>query len=124
MEIYTSSYVAVYIDDLAFALRKPQECVDTLMKKYNFKLKGTGPITFHLGMNVYREDDGTLCIAPRKYIECIVANYERIFGEPPKKVVTSPIEKGDHQELDTSDFLDDESVRNYQSLIGALQWAI
>jgi hypothetical protein len=34
-------------------------------------------------MNVYREDDGTLRIAPRKYIERIVANYERIFGEPP-----------------------------------------
>jgi hypothetical protein len=26
--------------------------------------------------------------------------------------------------LDTSNFLDDEGVRNYQSLIGALQWAI
>ena len=117
-------YVAVYVDDLAFALRKPQEFVDTLMKKYNFKLKGTGHITFHLGMNIYREDDGTLCIAPRKYIERIAANYERIFGETPKQVVTSPIEKGDHPELDTSDFLDDEGIKNYQSLIGALQWCI
>ena len=117
-------YVAVYVDDLAFVLRKPQEFVDTLMQKYNFKLKGTGPITFHLGMNIYREDDGTLCIDPRKYIERIVANYERIFGETSKQVVTSPIEKGDHPELDTSEFLNDEGIRNYQSLIGALQWSI
>ena len=27
-------------------------------------------------------------------------------------------------ELDTSDLLDDEGVRNYQSLIGGLQWCI
>ena len=117
-------YVAVYVDDLAIVLRKPQEFADILMQKFNFKLKGTGPIEFHLGMEIYREDDGTLCIAPRKYIERIVANYERIFGESPKQVVTSPLEKGDHPELDTSDLLDDEGIRSYQSLIGALQWCI
>jgi hypothetical protein len=117
-------YVAVYVDDLAIVLRKPLEFEDILMQKYNFKMKGTGPITFHLGMDIYREDSGTLCIAPRKYIKCIVANYERIFGESPKHVVTSPLEKGDHPELDTSDLLDDEGVRKYQSLIGGLQWCI
>jgi hypothetical protein len=117
-------YVAVYVDDLAIVLRKPQEFADILKQKYNFKLKGTGPIAFHLGMDIYREDNGTLCIAPRKYIERIIANYERIFGEPPKQVVTSPLEKGDHPELDILDLLDDEGIRNYQSLIGALQWCI
>ena len=86
-------YVAVYVDDLAIVLRKPKEFTDILMQKYNFKLKGTGPITFHLGMDIYREDSGTLCVAPRKYIERIVANYERIFGGYPKHVVTSPLEK-------------------------------
>ena len=117
-------YVAVYVDDLAMVLRKPQEFIDILTTKYNFKLKGTGPIAFHLGMDVYRDDDGILCLAPRKYIERMVANYERIFGEAPKQVVTSPLEKGDHPELDTSDLLGDDGIRNYQSLIGALQWAV
>ena len=117
-------YVAVYVDDLAFAMLKPQEFADILMTKYKFKLKGTGPIKFHLGMDVYREENGTLCLAPRKYIERMVANYERLFGESPKQVVTSPLEKGDHPELDTSDLLDDEGIRKYQSLIGGLQWAV
>ena len=58
-------YVAVYVDDLAIVLRKPKEFMDILMQKYNFKLKGTGPITFHLGMDIFREDSETLCIAPR-----------------------------------------------------------
>jgi hypothetical protein len=32
--------------------------------------------------------------------------------------------KGDHPELDTSDLLDMEGIKIYQSLIGALQWVI
>ena len=32
----------------------------------------------------------------------------------------SPIEKGDHPELDTSELLDMDGIRKYQSMIGAL----
>jgi hypothetical protein len=77
-----------------------------------------------LGMDFYREDDGTLCIAPRKYIEKMIATYELLFGELPKQTVTSPIEKNDHPELDTSELLDDDGIKKYQSLIGALQWVV
>ena len=38
--------------------------------------------------------------------------------------MTSPIEKNDHPELDTSDLLNDEDIVKYQSLIGALQWVV
>ena len=51
---------------------------------HKFKLKGTGPIKFHLGMDFYRDEEGTMCIAPVKYIEKIVANYKLMFGEAPK----------------------------------------
>ena len=117
-------YIAVYVDDLALALVDPQEFVDTLQTKYKFKFKGTGPITFHLGMDFFRDDDGTLCMAPHKYIVKMIANYERIFGELPKRKFSSPIEKGDHPELDTSELLDSQGIATYQSLIGALQWVI
>ena len=36
----------------------------------------------------------------------------------------SPLEKGDHPELDNSDLLGLPAIQNYQSLIGSLQWAI
>lgn len=39
-------------------------------------------------------------------------------------VVTSPLETNDHPEIDTSDFLDEEGIQQYQSLIGSLQWAV
>lgn len=44
-------YVAVYVDDLAFAVDKPQEFVDVLCEKHNFKLKGTRQISYHLSAN-------------------------------------------------------------------------
>ena len=47
-----------------------------------------------------------------------------MFGTKPKTVYTSPLECGDHPELDTSDVLSEEDTRKYQSLIGALQWAV
>ena len=49
--------------------------------------------------------------------------YKRIFGTNPKPT-TSPLEKTDHLELNASDELDVEGVKKYQSLIGALQWAV
>jgi hypothetical protein len=35
-------YVATYVDDLAVSSKDPKAITDTLMNKYNFKLKGTG----------------------------------------------------------------------------------
>ncbi len=77
-------YVAVYVDDLAMAMKDPQQFVDVLTDKHKFKLKGTGSISFHLGCDFFRDDDGTLCMAPRKYIDKLTQNYERMFGEKPQ----------------------------------------
>ena len=116
-------YIGVYVDDLAICSRDPQAIIDLLTKTHKFKLKGTGPIEFHLGCDYFRDKDGNLCYAPRKYIEKCIANYERLFGKQPDKR-SSPLEKGDHPELDTSELLDAEHTQIYQSLIGSLQWAI
>ena len=97
-------YVAVYVDDLAFAVRNPEAFVKCLEEKYNFKLKGTGEVSFHLGADFTRDDDGTLCLRPTKYItERLVKSYEKMFGEKPKQTVMSPLEPGDHPEQDTSE---------------------
>ena len=49
---------------------------------------------------------------------------QRFNGETPTTKVTSPLDPGDHPELDTSEFLDEDGVEIYQSLIGSMQWAI
>ena len=117
-------YVAVYVDDLAMAMKNCDSFISTLVNKYKFKLKGTGTITYHLEMNFFRDKDQTLFMAPRKYIEKICGSFERMFGHPPKQNCTSPIEKNDHPELDNSELLDEDWTQKYQSLIGALQWVV
>ena len=118
-------YIAVYVDDLMIASKDPKSITDSLMAEpHNFKLKGTGPMSFHLGCDFFRDDDGTLCVGPRKYIERMCMQYEALFGCKPKSTMKSPLAEGDHPEMDTSDFLDDDGIQKYQSLIGVLQWTI
>jgi hypothetical protein len=47
----------------------PKSFTDTLQKKYNFKLKGTGPIDFHLGQSFSWNDDGEMEISAKRYID-------------------------------------------------------
>jgi hypothetical protein len=80
-------YIAVYVDDLAFAMHDPRTFADQLRDVHKFKLKGTGEIAFHLGCDFYRNDDGVLCVQPRKYIEEI---RENICGETQNSRTVSP----------------------------------
>jgi hypothetical protein len=52
-------------------------------------------------MYVHIDDDNTLCISPAKYIDKLIKNYEKLFGMKPSTSVPSPLEKGDHPELNT-----------------------
>ena len=117
-------YMVVYVDDLALALKEPEVLVKVLKEKYKFKLKGTGPIDVHLGMSFSRDEVGILCISSRMYLDKIHAGYDRIFGGPPSQNVQSPLEKGDHPELDTSELLSDDGIHRYQSHIGSIQWIV
>jgi len=115
---------ACYVDDLLIASRQPQGIIDQLQSApHSFKLKGTGPITFHLGCDFFRDETRTLCFGPRKHIERLARQYLDMFGENPKQA-SSPLEKNDHPELDTSPLLDADDTAKYQSLVGALLWAI
>ena len=51
--------IAVYADDLAIATKNPNEITYQLQQKYNFKLKGTGPLMYPLGC-AYTRALGTL----------------------------------------------------------------
>jgi hypothetical protein len=116
-------YIAVYVDDLAIAAIDPGEIITTLKEQHKLNFKGVGPISFHLGCDFQRDEDGTLSFGPKKYIDKMLSNYEAMFGHKPKEYST-PLEKNDHPELDTSDLLTGDDISKYQSMIGASQWAI
>jgi len=118
-------YLAAYVDDLMIASHNPEAIINALQgDPINFKLKGTGPVRFHLGCDYFRDEDNTLCVGPKQYIERTMDEFRRLYGEYPSRRYNSPLEKGDHPELDTSDPLDEDGIRQYQSLIGSLQWTI
>jgi len=94
------------------------------MTNYKLKLKQSGPIPHYLGCDFHCNEYGTLCMSPKRYIERMIEKYVRIFGTKPKCLYTSPLEKNDHSELDTSPELDQERIKQYQSLVGTLQWVI
>ncbi len=112
------------VDDLACALLDPAAFIKELSEVYGFKLKGTGPIEFHLGCDFYRDSDGVLCISPKKHIDKMVDSYERIFGSKPLQKYRSPLDKGDHPETDTTELLGQDDIAVYQSMIGSLQWTV
>ena len=116
-------YIAVYVDDLAIAAKDPQAFCHELKKKYNLKLKGVGPLEYHLGCTYKKDPDGTLAADPRRYVNKILESYERMFKEKPRKS-RPPLEGGDHPELDTSELCDDPQTKQFQTLIGQLQWPI
>ena len=62
-------YISVYVDDLAIASRHAMGIIEELEKGQGFKLKGTGPITYHLGCDYKRDEDGTLAMGTVRYIE-------------------------------------------------------
>ena len=116
-------YIAVYVDDLAIAAKDLQAFCNELKKKYNLKLKGVGPLEYRLGCTYKKDPDGTLAADPRRYVNKILESFERMFKEQPRKS-RPPLEGGDHPELDTSELCDEHQTKQFQTLIGQLQWLI
>jgi hypothetical protein len=117
-------YVCTWVDDLLVAMKNPQEFMDALQSApHNYKLKGVGPPKYHLGGDFFRDSDGTLCYGAQTYVKRLVQDYVQLFDEEPTNA-SSPLPKGDHPELDTSDPCGPDDIAKFQSLIGALQWTI
>jgi hypothetical protein len=72
----------------------------------------------------FRDEDITLCLSSIKYNDKLMINYKGMFGQQPQQNVSSPLEKGDLPETDSSDLLDAKGIKMYQSMIGALQWMV
>jgi hypothetical protein len=53
----------------------------------------------------------------------MLINYETMFGSKTKEYSTLMAEK-DHPEINNSELLNNLGIKQYQSLIGALQWLV
>ena len=73
-------YIATYVDNLAIIMKDPKSFTDLLIDKYKYKLKGVGPITYHLGSDYKRDPDMTFYVSTKSYIDKMIESYERTFG--------------------------------------------
>jgi hypothetical protein len=62
-------------------------------------------------------------ISAKCYIDKMIDIYVQLYGEKPRKAL-SPLEQNDHPEMDDSPFLVQDKMQQFQSLIGAMQWAV
>ena len=85
--------ISVSVGDLPIASKDPKGTIDGLTNKNYFKLKGTGPISYHLGCDFDRDDDGTLHFAPEKCSETMVNCYYNMCGAKPKLSFSSPLKR-------------------------------
>jgi hypothetical protein len=53
----------------------------------------------------------------------MIDTYVQLYGEKPRKA-SSPLEQNDHPEMDNSPFLRQDETQQFQSLIGAMHWAV
>jgi hypothetical protein len=93
------------------------------MKNSKFKLKGDGPVSYHLGLNYIRDKDEILKQQSIQYIEKMVASYKQMFDSVPKKYKT-PLDKGDHPKIDASELHDKDCIKFYLTMIGKIQWCV
>jgi len=116
-------YIATYADKLANIMKDPKSFTDLLIDEYKYKLKGVGPITYHLGSDYKRDPDGTFYVGAESYIDKMFESYERTFGAKPKENST-PLIVNDHPEMDGSELLGPTEITLFQSHIRSLQWCV
>ena len=63
-------------------------------------------------------------INQKKYISKILGTFKHMFPGETLKKQSSPIIKGDHPELDDSEFVSEEEQGKYMSMVGTPQWLV
>ena len=84
-------YISTYVDDLAISSKDPQAIVDKLVKGYKFKIKGTGPISYHLGCDFMCNDNKVLCIQPKSILSGWSRHTSGCLGRNQRNYGLSPL---------------------------------
>ena len=116
-------YIAVIVDDLLIFSQDPEAIIKTLENNYKYKLSGVGVPEYYNGADISFDDNGYAQMSAKTYIKNITERIEKLL-ECTLKNYGSPMDPGDHPELDESDLLPQQDVAIYQMLIGCAQWAV
>ena len=85
-----------------------------------FIIKGDGPPDYYLGNDYKKDPNGRWTIGCKKYIKDALEKIQSIHGVIPKR--NNPCEQDVHLETDASPLLTAIEHRQFQQLIGILNW--
>jgi len=116
------SYICTHVDDFKVVCTNPEMWIDRIASV--FLVKSHGPRDYYLGNDYfYHEDMDVWTYGTKTYTKEALARVERIFGCLPFN--STPLPPNDcHPELDESPLLDLGGHRQFQMLIGMLQWLV
>ncbi len=117
-------YIAVIVADLLIFSKEPLLIIEPLQKIWGYSLKAVGSPEYYSGADI--EWDGKRqcwTLGSKSYIKSVCDRIEK-FLETPLKNTGSPLDAGDHPEMDVSDLLVPSEIPIYQMMIGYLQWAV
>jgi hypothetical protein len=102
--------------------KQPEVILKNLENRFSLQFKGVGEPRYYNGADIQKHgSDWT--ISAKTYIDNVIDKIEKLFQETLKKV-RCPMDPGEHPELDESDLLEINEIRQYQMLMGSAQWAI
>jgi hypothetical protein len=117
-------YIAVIVDDLLIFSENPDSIIKPLEDIYHYELKGVGIPEFYNGADITRNPITKHWeMSAKTYVLETVKKIEKLLDISLKNY-GSPLEVGDHPELDDTDLLFGEEISLYQMLIGCAQWAV
>ena len=73
--------IAMYVDDLLIASEEPPKIIQDLKDKFKLKIKGDGPLKYHLGCDYKLDKDGTLVAQPTRYINKVLESYKKMLPD-------------------------------------------
>ena len=82
---------------------------------FKLKIKGDGPLEYHLGCDYKIDKEDTLIAQPTKYISKILDSLKKMFPNENFINSKSPLGKNDHPELDNSESCNKEQITQYSN---------
>lgn len=107
------------MDDFIIFSKDAKGIMKTLEGIYT--LKDVGPPSYYLG-NDYKLHNGKYLVGCKKYIQDVLSKLKVIHGEFTNR--GTPCDKDAHLELDTSPLLSVTEHRQYQQIVGILNWIV
>jgi hypothetical protein len=114
-------YMSTLVDDILIYSKEPEEIIKILETLYD--LKGIGLPDYYSGADWSCDKDGDICLSAKTYVKNVCEKIEKLLDVKLKNY-GSPLEPGDHPEMDETDLLTGEEISLYQMLVGSGQWAV